>query len=56
MIELPYRVYLYAEGFDIKKRGSWGDGRVPKPYMLNNIRDFFFFFGESSNICEFKKD
>ena len=33
MIELPYRVYLDAEGFDIKKEGSWGDGKVLKPHV-----------------------
>ena len=33
MIELLYRVYLQAQRFDIKKRGLWGEGKVPVPHV-----------------------
>ena len=30
MIELPH---LQAQGFDIKKRGLWVEGKVPVPHV-----------------------
>ena len=36
--EVPYRVYLQAQDFGIKKTEFWGEGKVP----MSHVEQIFF--------------